>query len=216
MRLHFWFSRLFVKDDATTGSSNPPLQSAAHFCKLNSTRGLSKYSLLHPSISTCIAVHLLLPFPQAQAADGCCVAAHSEGRNPLSAAACGRRVAARTRPGMEGDRLPACTKLRWTHRGCTCIPLLKPRLFITHKPGEICSVTQGAVAGRSGVCSHFNSSQTQQTCSFVVSQALILDDCNSEKAAWQRAPSSPGSGSNYAAHPCQNSSHVPSPSGSSY
>lgn len=61
MCLYFWFPHLFVKDDATTGSSNPPLPPTAHFCKLNSTGGLSKCSQLSPSISTCIIVHLLLP-----------------------------------------------------------------------------------------------------------------------------------------------------------
>lgn len=109
----------------------------------------------------------------------------------------------------------------WSHRGEGPAPvpqalwdtgvhlhwLLEPsqpspcyRLF--GEAGEICSAIWGAVAGRSGVCSHFNSSQTQQTGDFVASQTLILDDGNREMKAQQRERSSPSFGSGSAAFPC--------------
>lgn len=89
------------------------------------------------------------------------------------------------------------------------------RLCVTGEAGEICSAIQGALAERSGVCSHFNSSQAQQTGDFVPSQTLILDDGNREMKAQQRELSNPSSGSDYAAFPCSNSKHTPSPSSNS-
>lgn len=155
-----------------------------------------KYSQIYPSISTC-------PSPA------------SSSPSDTQMLQCRSPCLLQPGPTGEGDLLPTCPKLCGT-QGCTCSVCYSPnspvlpgapaqpspcyRLF--GEAGEICSAIQGAVAGRSGVCSHFNSSQTQQTGDFVASQTLISDDGNREMKAQQRERSSPSSGSDSAAFPC--------------
>lgn len=117
-------------------------------------------------------------------------------------------------PTGEGELLPTCP-ISVGHKGASAVTCYSPtsavlaaqhspccRLFGTGEAGEICSAIHGAVAGRSGVCSHFNSSQTQQTGDFVASHTQILDDGNREMKAQRRELSSPSSGSDSTAFPC--------------